>query len=279
MPRRTAAVLLAFTFASPIANAIRPPAPGNPMDTVAHLQDYRVVELRRYRTAPGELARFVRCFDTWFPEAFEQLGAMVFGQFTERGHADCFTWLRGFRDMDARAVVNASFYYGPVWKEHRVEVNAILPDSDNVLLLQPLHATTAVPTLPAMDPFGEPAGTKGVVVAQLFPVRKGEEAAFAAKAEAAFARYRMDGVHAAGILVSLDAPNNFPQLPVRTDGPWLVWLGIVRDEDTVQSRLLPAMAEAERTLAEGSLLRGAAERVLMDPTPRSRLRWLEATAP
>jgi len=31
------------------------------------------------------------------------------------------------------------------------------------------------------------------------------------------------------VLVTLDVPNNFPQLPVRTDGPYLVWLGIVRD--------------------------------------------------
>ena len=244
------------------------------MESVQHLKDYQVVEFRRYVTADGELAHFVKYFDAYFPEAFEQLGAMVFGQFTERGRPNRFTWLRGFHDINARPIVNAAFYYGPLWKEHRIKVNAILPDSDNVMLLRPLHPEHGISVLPAVDPVTEERGAQGIVVAQIFAVKKGREEAFAQQAEAAFDAYRVDGVHPAGVLVSLDVPNNFPQLPIRTDGPFLVWLGVVRDEATLDRRLAPILASAERSLATGGLLRGAPERVVMDPTPRSRLRWL-----
>jgi hypothetical protein len=269
----------ALAAACAVAHAAGAPAPTAAANSIAHLKDFQVIELRRYTTAPGQRARFVRYFDTWFPEAFEQLGAMVFGQFTERARPEGFTWLRGFHDMNARPIVNAAFYYGPLWKEHREEVNAILPDSDNVLLLGPLHAETGLAILPAVDPVTEPDGARGIVVAQLFPVRKGSEADFAARAEAAFAAYRLDGVHPAGVLASLDAPNNFPQLPIRSDGPWLAWIGVVRDETTLRERLAPAMDAAGQALAGTGLARGRAERIVMDPTPRSRLRWLEGAAP
>lgn len=253
------------------------------MESVQHLKNYQVVEFRRYVTADGERAHFVKYFDTYFPEAFEQLGAMVFGQFTERGNPNHFTWLRGFHDINARPIVNAAFYYGPLWKEHRIKVNAILPDSDNVMLLHPLHADQGVTVLPAVDPVTEEHGAQGVVVAQIFAVKKGSEDAFAKQAETAFSAYRIDGVHPAGVLVSLDVPNNFPQLPIRTDGPFLVWLGVVRDEATLDRQLAPRLAAVEHSLAASGLLRGTPERVVMDPTPRSRLRWLSnddaATAP
>ena len=203
---------------------------------------------------------------------------MVFGQFAERGDPDRFTWIRGFRDIDARPVVNAAFYYGPLWREHRIKVNAILPDSDNVMLMRPLHPQRGITVLPAVDPVAEARGAQGVVVAQVFPVRKGSEEAFAASAEHAFSAYEADGVHAAGVLVSLGVPNNFPQLPIREDGPWLVWLGVARDEVTLQRRLVPKMEEVERALADSGLLRGPVERLVMDPTPRSRLRWLDIDA-
>ena len=269
---------LALATAGATAAAANDQPKGNAMDTVAHLEDFQVIEFRRYTTAPGARAHFVRYFDTYFPEAFEQLGAIVFGQFTDRARPEGFTWLRGFHDINARPIVNSAFYYGPLWKEHRVKVNAILPDSDNVMLLQPLQADHGVTVLPAVDPVTEPDGAKGIVVAQVFPVRKGSEADFATRAEAEFARYRMEGVHAAGVLVSLDVPNNFPQLPIRSDGPWLVWIGVVRDDTTLEARLAQVMSSAETALAGSGLARGAAERIVMDPTPRSRLRWLDGAS-
>jgi hypothetical protein len=245
-----------------------------PMETVKHLQEFQVIEFRRYTVASGERDHFTRYFDAYFPEAFEQLGAMVFGQFHERANADHFTWLRGFKDINARPIVNSAFYYGPLWKEHRAKVNAILPDSDNVMLLRPARIDSGVTVLPAVDPVTEPDGAQGIVVAQVFPVDKSSEDAFVTRSGSLFARYAAAGVHPAGVLVSLDVPNNFPQLPIRTDGPWVVWLGVVRDEQALHG-LETAMAQAEKTLDATGLLRGAAERIVMDPTPRSRLRWLD----
>jgi hypothetical protein len=271
---------LLFCIVATIVPGAAMPAHGKPanevtrMESVQHLKDYQVVEFRRYVTSDGELAHFVKYFDAYFPEAFEQLGAMVFGQFTERGHPNHFTWLRGFHDINARPIVNAAFYYGPLWKEHRIKVNAILPDSDNVMLLRPLHGDQGITVLPAVDPVSEEHGAQGIVVAQIFTVKKGSEEAFAKQAEAAFAGYGVNGVHPAGVLVSLDVPNNFPQLPIRTDGPFLVWLGVVRDNATLDRQLAPRLAAAEQSLVAGGLLRGTPERVVMDPTPRSRLRWL-----
>ena len=263
-----------LAFAAAIPAHGKPVNEASPMQSVQHLKDYQVVEFRRYVTSDGELAHFVKYFDTYFPEAFEQLGAMVFGQFTERGHPNHFTWLRGFHDINARPIVNAAFYYGPLWREHRIKVNAILPDSDNVMLLRPLHPDQGISVLPAVDPVTEDHGAQGVVVAQIFAVKKGSEDAFAKQAQIAFAAYLIEGVHPAGVLVSLDVPNNFPQLPIRTDGPFLVWLGVVRDDATLNKRLVPRLASTGQSLLASGLLRGAPERVVMDPTPRSRLRWL-----
>jgi hypothetical protein len=267
-------IVAAIVLGAALSAHGKPANEATQMESVQHLKDYQVVEFRRYVTADGELANFVKYFDTYFPEAFEQLGAMVFGQFSERGHPNHFTWLRGFHDINARPIVNAAFYYGPLWKEHRIKVNAILPDSDNVMLLRPLHADQGISVLPAVDPVTEQHGAQGVVVAQIFTVKKGQEEAFAKQAEAAFAAYRIDGVHPAGVLVSLDVPNNFPQLPIRTDGPFLVWLGVVKDNATLDRQLAPRLAAAEQSLVAGGLLRGTPERLVMDPTPRSRLRWL-----
>lgn len=275
---------LLFGIVSIVALGAAMPAPGKPfseattMDSVRHLQDYQVVEFRRYVTSDGERAHFVKYFDTYFPEAFEQLGAMVIGQFTERGNPNRFTWLRGFRDINARPIVNAAFYYGPVWKEHRTKVNATLPDSDNVMLMRPLRPEQAITVLPAVDPVTEENGAQGVVVAQIFAVKKGSEDAFAKQAETAFARYRLAGVQPSGVLVSLDVPNNFPQLPIRTDGPFLVWLGVVKDNTTLDKQLASVLASVEQSLAATGLLRGTPERLVMDPTPRSRLRWLPDAA-
>jgi hypothetical protein len=247
------------------------------MESVRHLQDFQVVEFRRYLVKDGESVHFAKYFESYFPEAFEQLGAMVFGQFLDRDSPNQFVWLRGFKDISARAIVNAAFYYGPLWKEHRVKLNTILTDSDNVILMRPLHADRGIAVLPAVDPVAEDTGAQGIVVAQIFPIRKGSEDTFARQAEAAFAGYRIVGVREAGVLVSLDVANNFPQLPIRTDGPWLIWLGVVEDNATLDSKFATALEAAEESLTKTGSLRGAPERLVLDPTPRSRLRWLPDT--
>jgi NIPSNAP len=242
-----------------------------------HLGEFGVIEFRRYTIREGERERFARYFETFFPEAFEQIGALALGQFFERANRTWFTWLRGFRDMDARARANSAFYYGPLWKEHRNAVNAMILDSDNVLLLAPLAPERSVPVLPAVDPWAASPSAAGVVVAQIFAVEAGGVEAFARQAEPTFGSYRAGGAREAGVLATLDVRNNFPQHPVRTDGPFLVWLGILEHERRLEDGFLSLAREGARALAASGLLRGEPETVVLDPTPRSRLRWMGGT--
>jgi hypothetical protein len=239
--------------------------------TVAHLSDFQVVEFRRYTLVAGGQAAFASYFESYFPEAFEQLGAIAFGQFGERGNPASFTWLRGFKNMEGRAIVNSAFYYGPVWKEHKATLNGLIVDSDNVMLMRPLRP---LPVLQAVDPVKEKDGAQGVVVAQIFALKPGAEESFAQQAESAFAAYRGAGAREAGLLVTLDAANNFPQLPVRSDGAYMVWIGVLRDNQMLDSQLRPAIQSAAALFDKTGLLRGKPELLILDPARRSRLRWM-----
>ena len=243
------------------------------MDRVKHLTDFQVIEFRRYAIKESEREHFAEYFESYFPEAFQQMGAIAFGQFFERKNPVGFTWMRGFKNMDARAVINAGFYYGPLWREHASTMNSLMVDSDNVLLLRPLSPDRGIPVLPSVDPVKEGKGAQGVVVAQIFAVKSNNVDAFAQQAEATFAGYRAAGAREAGVLVTLDAPNNFPQLPVRTDGSYLVWVGIVKDNKTLETRFTPLAERSLQPLSATDLLRSAPELVILDPTRRSRLRW------
>jgi hypothetical protein len=245
------------------------------MRTVKHLNDFQVIEFRRYTIREGERQHFAAYFESYFPEAFEQLGALALGHFFERKKPAQFTWLRAFHSMDDRAKVNALFYYGPLWREHAYTLNNLILDSDNVLLLRPLSPERAVSVLPAVDPVMEPNGAQGVVVAEIFAIKPNAVDAFARAAETTFAGYRNAGVREAGVLVTLDAQNNFPQLPIRTDGPYLVWLGIASDDKKLETGFSRPADRSSKTLFATDLLRAEPEIVILDPTKRSRLRWID----
>jgi hypothetical protein len=274
MSRRLKAGLAAAAIAGSALGQAPAPATPAPTGSVAHLGSFPVVELRRYALKPGARPAFGAYFETFFPDAFEQMGALALGHFDERGIPNGFTWLRGYPSMEARAVFNAAFYYGPLWREHRATLNALIDDNDNVILMRPLAAARSVPVLPAVDPVREPQGAQGVVLAQLFAVKPGKVDEFAAQAEAAFSAYRSLGLAEAGVLVTLDAPNNFPQLPVRSDGPWLLWMGLGSGSKQQEEKWMALAARLGATLASSGLLRGEPERIVLDPRRRSRLRYL-----
>ncbi len=76
------------------------------------------------------------------------------------------------------------------------------------------------------------------------------------------------------MLATLDVPNNFPLHPIRSDGPFLVWLGVLEDDRALEQRFEPLAERAARVLSASGLLRGEPELVVLDPAARSRLRWL-----
>jgi hypothetical protein len=241
---------------------------------VAHLRSFRVVELRRYRVQAGTREAFARYFESFFPEAFQQLGSILFGQFLERADPTVFTWMRGFHDMASLRAVKEAFYDGPLWKEHGATMNKRLVDFANALLLQPVGADREVLLLPAVDPVREADGAGGVVVAQIFEVMPGRLDALLHAAEPAFSGYRATGAREAAVLATLDVPNTFPRHPFRSDGPFLVWLGILPDDQLLGRGFEPEAVRCARALSGTGLLRAPPELVVLDPTPRSRLRWL-----
>lgn len=243
------------------------------MQGIHVLGEFPVVEFRRYRISPPARAHFACHFDSYFPEAIQQLGGLVLGEFLERGDDERFTWIRGFHDLEGRATVNAGLYDGPVWKEHRSTMNEHMLDHTDVLLLAPLRRERGIPVFPAVDPVRERDTTRGVVVAQVFAVKPGSLDDLVAVAEPVFATYRFAGSQEAGVLTSLDVPNNYPRLPFRTDGPYLVWLGILESEAALSTRLRAAVDLAQASLASNPLLRSPPELIVLDPTARSRLRW------
>lgn len=111
-------------------------------------------------------------------------------------------------------------------------------------------------------------------MAEIFAVKPGRMDAFLKQAAAAFAGYQAVGVRQAGMLVTLDVPNNFPQLPIRMDGPHLIYLGIIKDNQTLEEKFKPLAESSLRSLTATGLLRNAPELIVMDPSQRSRLRWL-----
>lgn len=244
------------------------------IDPAANLRDFQAIEFRRYTIKPGGRENFTRYFETYFPGAIEQAGAITAGSFLERKNQNGFTWIRGFHTIEARPVANAAFYSGPVWKEHKKTANDFIDDSDNVLLLRPLSPERGLTILPDVDPVAEESGAHGVVVAQIFALKPDSVEAFAQDAETAFAAYRAAGAREAAVLVTLDVKNNYPQLPVRSDGPYLVWLGILKDNQMLETGFTPAADRSLPSFSATGLLRAAPETVVMDPTPRSRLRWL-----
>ncbi|WP_410568854.1 NIPSNAP family protein [Amycolatopsis sp. cmx-4-61] len=151
-----------------------------------------VVELRRYTLHPGRRDELIELFEREFVEPQEAAGAHLFGLFRAPSAPDEFVWLRGFRSMEARKKALEEFYFGPAWQEHRAAANATMIDSDNVLLLRPVRRGLAAP----------PPGTGLHVTVS----------ATASPPESAFAAFETE-----------PSPNNFPRLPVRTDGPFSVW--------------------------------------------------------
>lgn len=276
--RRSFLALCALLIVSAPAFAAAPPGPecggAGSMDDTEQLGHFNVIELRRYPIAPGQRLVFAKYYDDWFPVAFEQVGVLVFGEFFERGQYN-FTWIRGFHTIEDHAIAQAQFYYGPVWREHKNRANGLLPGvDDNVLQLHALNAQTEVPAMPAVDAVTEPKGAQGIVVTEIYAVKKEDMQAFSARALQAFSRYQVSGVRPAGVLVTLDVPNNFPLLPIRTDGPYLVALHILRDESVLKNTFDPLLARTKQELTATGMLQRAPEILVLDTEHNSRLRWL-----
>ncbi|MGW7052640.1 NIPSNAP family protein [Streptomyces sp. NPDC054887] len=234
-----------------------------------------VIELRQYTLRPGRRDELVELFDREFVESQERLGMRVLGQFRDLDDPDRFVWLRGFRDMRSRHRALTDFYGGPVWAEHGPRANDTMLDSDDVLLLRPLSARSALTADPSgRPPVGTPPPDR-FVAATLWSFKPGRRDGIEQIGNGLLPVLRDTGPGPLAFLTTEHAPNTFARLPVRTgqnvaalftsyadEEAHRRHLAAVRAHPLVRAEILPGI-ERERTSAP-QLLRLA-------PTGRSLL--------
>jgi hypothetical protein len=237
-----------------------------------------VVELRQYTLYPGKRDILIDLFDREFIEPQEAVGMKVIGQFRDIDHSDRFVWLRGFHDMTSRARALTDFYGGPVWKAHREAANAMMIDSDNVLLLRPALPTSGF-SLENMKrpPVGSDEAPTRLVVATIYyfegPVASDFINFFEHTLEPVA---RSLGATVSAYFVTENSENTFPALPVRINENVFVWFSIFQDSPEYEN-YVAALSQSERWRDEvsGGLARylGRTPEVLkLSPTARSQLR-------
>lgn len=240
-------------------------APGVP--AAAEPPCCRVLELRQYDMKPGGPDVLTSMFEEVFQDALEGMGMTIAGTFRDESRPERFVWLRGFTDMESRGKQLDAFYGGPVWKQHRARANATMIDVGNVLLLRPAGEGTGL-ALPDRAAQGVAAR---VIVATVhsfpgpvpadFPAWFGREAVPQA------------GAPVLGQFVTETAPNSYPRLPIREGENVFVWLAAYPDVASAQAPLDGIAGWRERVLPKlRQVTRGEAERIVLRPTRRSRLR-------
>jgi len=215
-----------------------------------------VYELRQYTLKGGTRAAFTSLFAREFVTTQNAVGSHVRAVFRDLDDPDRFVWMRAFADMDARKAALEEFYFGPVWKAHRTEANAMIVDSDNVLLLKPGFGVAGPRML----------GGKGVTRIAIYRLRDVDPAAFAT-----FFAARMQptiqamGVQVVATLTTEAAVNSFPRLPVREHDPVFLWIAHFSDgaaenafdkkwsgtsgwRDGIADALLPALMQKPEVL-------------------------------
>ena len=236
-----------------------------------------VFELRQYTLHPGQRDVLIELFDREFLEGQEAQGMRVVGQFRQQGAADKFVWLRGFRDMAARATELAGFYGGPVWQAHREQANATMVDASDVLLLRALTERDGFARGAPRPPVNACTPPHSRVCASICLLREpaGRELT------ALFDRQVRPALQEAGadlvaVLRTEYAANNFPRLPVREGEHALVWVtafGSASLYEDFALRLLHSKHWVGRVLPElGKYLKTPLQTLVLEPTARSALR-------
>jgi quinol monooxygenase YgiN len=232
---------------------------------------YPVVELRQYTLRPGQRDVLIELFDREFVESQEAAGMAIVGQFRDLDDPDRFVWIRGFASMPARATALASFYGGPVWKQHAAAANATMIDSDNVLLLRPATARAGFPAPAAPRPPADPpasAAPSCLLVTLYYRDRPFDPAFTSFFKNEARPLLAESGAAPLAWLQTEYAENTFPALPIRTGEHVFAWLARFPSQGHLDAHLrAPAFSPA----LEG-MITGEPQRLRLAPTGRSLLR-------
>lgn len=228
-----------------------------------------VVELRRYKLRPGARDVLIDLFDSALVESQEREGMAVIGQFREVDDPHVFTWLRGFPSMSERARSLERFYSGPVWQANRVEANATMLDTSDVLLLRPARPDSAFALDGERAAPGSHTAPPGIVEATVLHLeRLVDKRAVVSFFELAIADVvEADRGRVLGYFLTEESENTFPSLPVREDASVFCFFCRYSVEDDAGRE----HSLARRTVEEAPGLRAAPEVIRLQPTPRSLL--------
>jgi len=230
-----------------------------------------VVELRQYTLHPNRRSELIQLFEREFIEGQENAGIRVLGQFGDVDVPDRFIWFRGFRDMVQRREALTAFYEGPVWRANRDAANATLVDSDDVLLLRPVHPPSGFPQR-ARDVRAEPS-TRRLVV-RLFHRAPGADDLLSFCREHVAPILDRTGAPSIAWLETEHTRNDF-RLPVREGADVVVSVSRFPDGTALQRHR--ALLAADLSWVEHvvpplrSRLTGDVEERVLRPTPRSGL--------
>jgi hypothetical protein len=76
-----------------------------------------VIEVRTYRTEPGQRDKLMELLRTRAIPLHQELGMRVLGPFPSVDDPDTFVWLRAFPDAASRDPMKEAFYGGRPWLE------------------------------------------------------------------------------------------------------------------------------------------------------------------
>ena len=235
-----------------------------------------VVELRQYTLVPGGREKLIELFEREFIETQEATGMTVIGQFRDVNNPERFVWLRGFSDMNARAMALQAFYGGPVWKAHRDAANATMIDSDNVLLLRPALPTSGFQLENVRRPSLESTVTRrDLLVATIYHLGTTNGVDFVTFFERELQPHLTNaGISVLASFVTETHPNTFPRLPVREDANVFIWFSRFPDRKSYErsaAAVTESMRQRELTAKLSQLTKEQPEVLLLSPTTRSLL--------
>jgi len=229
-----------------------------------------IVELRQYQLHPERRDDLISLFERNFVESQEEEGMAVIGTFRDLDDDDRFVWIRGFPSMSDRRRGLEAFYYGSVWRANRDQANETMVDSDNVLLLRPARKNLGFRPAANRPPVGAPERDRGIVqIDVLLFDAPPDDATIDDFHEVASTSLKGSAGRLLGCLVTEEAENDFPALPVREGEHALVCLLGYPDEaafDSAQDARAEIRREAERLPGVH-----AVDELRLAPTARSQL--------
>lgn len=232
-----------------------------------------LLELRQYRTAPGQRDTLIALFERYLLDAYQDGGTRVLATFRDLDDPERWVWIRCFPDAASRGPALSRFYGSAVWKREADATNATIADiAEAMLLTSPQAPLSDLPHAPLA---GQGAQNPHVYVINVFPLLPAAERDFGA----AFQRMVLPQLARAGagplLTLSTDIrENSFPRQPVRT-APVFVTLtrfSSLAERDAARERLTASSTRGELPRELRAMLSASVEVLNLAPTSRSALR-------